>query len=249
MIYDCFIFNNELSLLNLCIEELSSLNVHHVVVQANKTFTGIDKTYMAWLDHRITWVYIEDMPETGNAWEREAHQRNAIMRGLKFAKDEDTIIIRDADEIPRATAVKEFIDKGYDFAALRMDNFWYKFNCLTERQTWVSPRVCTFKYLKETTPDEVRKSGYPNVIENAGWHFSYLGDADYIINKLESFSHVEYNTEPYKNKEEIQKKINEGVSLWGDSKFDFIPIDETFPKYLRENQEEFKSLIQPYENN
>jgi len=75
------------------------------------------------------------------------------------------------------------------------------------------------------------------------YYFSYLGDENYIANKLISFSHVEYNTEDVNNTEEIKRKIEEGISLWGESHFKFVPIDKTFPKYVQDNQKLFEHLI------
>jgi hypothetical protein len=37
-------------------------------------------------------------------------------------------------------------------------------------------------------------------IPDAGWHFSYLGGAEKIIEKIHSFSHVEFNNVRYTNK-------------------------------------------------
>ena len=36
-----------------------------------------------------------------------------------------------------------------------------------------------------------------NIVENGGWHFSYLMDAQNIQNKLKSFAHAEFNNEFY----------------------------------------------------
>lgn len=243
MIYDCILFNGEIECFEIRHEELKELDVTHIIVQSGKTFTGNKKkgTYSVYYPN-VELIMVNDMPDNCDAWTREAHQRNAIMRGLVNAKDDDIIIISDADEIPRAEAIKKYKSE-MGLTALKMDNFWYKFNCFTERQTWVAPRIMMYKYLKTATPNEVRNSGYESVIENAGWHWSYLGNSDYIINKLESFSHQEYNKPKYKDKKKIEQQVELGESLWGNSKFEFIPIDETFPKHLVENQEKFDYLI------
>ena len=56
--------------------------------------------------------------------------------------------------------------------------------------------------------------GKNNDYTSGGWHFSYFGDADYIISKIESFSHQEYNNDKYKNKEKILKLIENGEDLF-----------------------------------
>jgi hypothetical protein len=37
------------------------------------------------------------------------------------------------------------------------------------------------------------------LIENGGWHFSWLGDANRILSKLQSFSHTEPRVEKWKD--------------------------------------------------
>lgn len=244
MIYDCFLFHGEMDCLEIRTSELNGMEVKQVIVQAVETFTGKQNRELRHLiGENIISVIATRISNNSTAWEREEYQRNGIMGGLKDVKDNDIIIISDVDEIPRALAVQEFIDKGYDFAALKMDVFWYKLNCLAEKQTWCHPKIMRYSYLKDKTPNDVRGSGFPNVIDNAGWHFSYLGDENFIVNKLESFSHQEYNTSEFKDKQGIRRKIESGMSLWGESKFEFLPLDNTFPEYVLNNQEKFKHLI------
>ena len=40
-----------------------------------------------------------------------------------------------------------------------------------------------------------------------GWHFSFFGDIDFIIKKINSFSHQEMNRPEYNNKEYILNEI------------------------------------------
>lgn len=253
MIYDCFLYNGEKECLQIRCEELKPLNVTHVLVDSPYSFTGNkqripffemeDKS--DYFEYNIQEWIVDELPIIGNAWQNEINQRNDILKSLieLNAKDDDIIIVSDVDEIPSFKAIKSYKSE-MGLTALRMDNFWYKFNCLTERQSWLPARIITFAELKNSTPNAIRNSGYKSVIENAGWHWSYLGDADYIMNKLNSFSHQEYNKEPFNNKEFIETQIATGISLWGNSKFEYISLDGTFPKFLYHNQDKFSKLIQ-----
>jgi len=249
MIWDTFLYNGERQCLEIRCEELLPLNVTHVLIESCFTFSGHPNSLKYWdfpnlYSYNIKPFICNNVPNNGNAWDNEICQRNYILNALKSlgAKDDDIVIISDADEVPKMEAVKEYkSDNG--LTALFMSNYWYKFNMLTENKKWVAPKITTYGYLKTTTPNEVRNSGFPSAIENGGWHWSYLGDANYIINKIQSFSHQEFNKEQYINKEEIERKIQNGLSLWGESKFEKVEIDDTFPSYLRNNQEKFKHLI------
>ncbi len=249
MIYDCFLYNGEKECLQIRCEELKELDVTHVLIESSFTFSGKSNALKYWdfanlYSYNVKPFLCNNVPNNGNAWDNEKTQRNYILTALEIlgAKDDDIVIISDADEIPSMKAVKSY-NSEMGLTALKMYNFWYKFNFLTEVKKWVAPKIMTYEYLKNTTPNEVRNSGFPSEIEYGGWHFSYAGDADYVINKIKSFSHQEFNTEQYINKKEVERKINNGLSLWGESQFQKVEIDESFPKYLLYNQPKFKHLI------
>ena len=45
------------------------------------------------------------------------------------------------------------------------------------------------------------------IINNGGWHFSFLKDPQSIKNKIMSYSHQEYNTDEFTNTDLIREKI------------------------------------------
>lgn len=248
MIYDCFLFSGEVDLFQIAHAELSTLAVTHVLVQSAKTFTGKSKNYISHFQYfgegNITrYVEVEDMPNDPDPWVLERFQRNAIMRGLVDAKDDDLVIIRDADEVPSAAAIKAY-NQGNGVSSLVMDKFGYWLNCREGIQSWSRGKIMTYGYLKNTTPDEVRNAGQDSVISNAGWHWSWLGDVNRLAEKFNSFSHQELNNDKWANPEKLKYKIETGQSLWGEDFWQFISIDETFPKYVQDHQHDYlKHLI------
>jgi beta-1,4-mannosyl-glycoprotein beta-1,4-N-acetylglucosaminyltransferase len=53
--------------------------------------------------HKIRHIVVNDAPSSGDPWQNEAFQRNAIVRGLFEAtpvNDLDLIILSDVDEVP-----------------------------------------------------------------------------------------------------------------------------------------------------
>jgi beta-1,4-mannosyl-glycoprotein beta-1,4-N-acetylglucosaminyltransferase len=255
MIYDCFLYNGEQDLLKIARNELLELDVSHVLVQSDKTFTGNENKLDYDLPEDICGVgdkflfvvvTVRDMPNEKDPWVLERFQRNAIMRALKEAKDDDVIIIRDCDEVPSAEAIKQY-NPDMGLTALVMDKFGYFLNCMEGRQSWKSARIMPYSYLKDRSPDEVRNSGYQNEIQNAGWHWSYCGGVEAIMNKLSSFSHQECNTPELNNREVLEHKLYTGQSLWSnkeDDLWEFVPIDNTFPEYVQDRQHDtLKHLI------
>jgi hypothetical protein len=81
-------------------------------------------------------------------------------------------------------------------------------------------------------------------IDMGGWHFSYLGGTEAIIKKIEAFAHTEYNNNHYKNAENIENAINHGQDIFGrDFQYNFVPIDNTYPDYIKDNSSKFAHLI------
>ena len=120
MIYDCFTFFNELDLLEIRLNILNDVVDKFVLVEATKTFSGKDKPLyyeqnkkrFAKFQDKIIHVIVDDFPKPDDktqdvAFMMESYQRNAILWGLKSAKDNDVVIIADLDEIPNPETVYE----------------------------------------------------------------------------------------------------------------------------------------------
>ena len=114
-------------------------------------------------------------------FQRAVYNRECSAYGLLKAgiADEDIVMTSDADEIinPHVIEDLDWFDSTCNYVSLQRA-FYFKLNCLYE-ENWKGTRLCTWKHLKTTTVDRLRtnwREAYQ--IENAGWHFSFLGDAD-----------------------------------------------------------------------
>ena len=229
---------------------MKAVDVVHVLVESAWTFSGIEKPLYfgehedEFSEYPIVHIIAQDMPNNGNAWDNEKASRNAIKNGILNLSplDDDIVIISDLDEIPKMSAVRQY-HQNMGITSLKMDLFYYWLNCRGGVQTWPVAKIMTYGMLKDTTPDAIRNGGFQSQIDNAGHHFGYLGGVDFIINKLRSFSHQEYNIPEFTDPEKIAKKLELGEALINENKFEFIPIDNTFPKYIVDNQEKLKHLI------
>ena len=120
-IFDCFIFFNELDILDIRLNTLDPHIDQFVLVESTRTFTGQPKPlffeenrqrFKKFL-HKITHVIVDDMPrDAENPYVCEAHQRSAIGRGLGAAGPDDLIIVSDADEIPRPDVLRGALEKA-----------------------------------------------------------------------------------------------------------------------------------------
>jgi hypothetical protein len=253
MIWDCFTYCGERDLLTVTIEEFKHLEplrktmeVRHVIIESRYTFTGIEKPFSLTLEdidkYNLEWFPLNDIPHK-DAWENERRQRNFIKTALISlgVQDDDIVIIRDIDEIPRAYAVQHYRPE-FGLVALQMDMFYYYLNVLSARNEWILPRIMTWDYLKDRQPDEVRRSGFDYCLFQAGWHFCWQGGMDMMLKKFKSFSHQEPGVQALANKEILQGKLNRIESLWGDEKFKVVGLNE-LPWYVQQHPEEFKHML------
>lgn len=229
--YDCFMFNNELDILEIRLEMLDRFVDQFVLVEMPMTLKGKEKPcyfelnkkrYKKYLDKII---YIRpELPviteETGE-WDIEFYQRNSIMKGLKSCEPDDLIIISDVDEIVNPEIlerVKENQERQrHDIltdiletkaVVCEMELFYYYFN-LKFRKCLGGSTLVKFKNMLE--PQEHR-----NIIQDVmylpkgGWHFSYFGDSEFIRNKIAST--VDGRDVAV---EIIQQCLKEGTDLYG----------------------------------
>src|SRR6185312_15373656 len=119
MIYDCFMFFNELELLELRLHELSGVVDKFVLVETTVTFTNKPKSLIFQenlsrfkkFQDKIIHIVVDDMPKSSNPWTLEKFQRDAIRRGLNDCRPDDVVLVSDVDEIPRAKTLVEAAGK------------------------------------------------------------------------------------------------------------------------------------------
>ncbi len=218
---------------------------------------------------KIIHIIVDDFPANPkDRWVLENFQRNAIMRGLDNCSPDDSIIISDIDEIVNATAVKKYKNRsGIKFFRQKM--YYYYFNFQAIDITWKPVKMVNYKDLKSpqwlrvypaplhnptrkmvkraNLKHKIRKLiGIDTHITNGGWHFSYLGGIDRIINKINSFAHAEYDNDSFTNESDLLLAIQKGEDIFGrkDMKFRLVSIDDSFPEYLLNNQKKFSHMIQ-----
>ena len=82
------------------------------------------------------------------------------------------------------------------------------------------------------------------IFKNAGWHFNNILSPEEISLKLKTFAHSEFADEKFSSVNIIEKKINNQIDLFErNHKYQKVEIDETFPKYIRNNIKKFKKFI------
>ena len=148
-IIDCFLFFNELELLEFRLKLLNEKVDYFLIVESNITFSGKPKPYYfeenkklfkPWL-HKIIYVPIKQStkgldfsanitsytPDSAS-WKMEYEQRNALLAAANHAADDDMILLGDIDEIPNPKLLHK-IHVINEPVALSMLFHYYFLNC------------------------------------------------------------------------------------------------------------------------
>jgi beta-1,4-mannosyl-glycoprotein beta-1,4-N-acetylglucosaminyltransferase len=260
-IIDCFIFYNELDLLTYRLNLLNNIVDYFIIVESTHTFIGKEKKLFfnenkylfEKFTNKIIHIIVDDFPYKyhnvnigiNDIWNNEFFQRNAISRGINYIEnlaESDVIIISDLDEIPDQYTLDK-IKKGsiiVDINILEMDFYYYNLNTRFKSSKWPFCKIISYKKYNELNKscNDIRNMHCSNIL-NGGWHLSYFGDKHFIQNKIQNFSHQEYNQYRYTDLEEIEKKIQNSKDVF-DRNNDiekikiedntYLPID--YSKYL-----------------
>ena len=252
LVYDCFPFFNELELLELRLAVLNPVVDRFVLVEATKSHTGKEKPLLfaenrqrfAPYLHKIEHIVVEDLPETEEPWERDRFQRNAIMRGLKKTKEEDLILLSDVDEIPQPEAIRHLLGDGRCLRILNQDPivfqqelFYYFINCLDPIEPWYGTIAIRAKHFT-MLPDELRTLRFRLArLQRGGWHFTYLGGIEKIIEKLQAKAEQDINSPENNDPEVLRRNLETGRSLINSPErhqFVFFDPVQAFPSTVQE---------------
>ena len=179
---------------------------------------------------------------------------------LYKAKDDDLIIFSDEDEIPNPTVISHFKENDYRFGLFLQNMYYYKLNILGLDEgdgNWAGSRICKKKHLKSFFDFRILKKKnikYPfwridkekniQLIENGGWHFTYLMTPEEISKKIENMAHTEFNNEKFKDVDKIKENINNLIDPFDRNlRLKKVKIDDNYPEYLTQNIDIYKDWI------
>lgn len=280
-VYDCFTFFNELDILEIRLNELDPHVDHFVVVEATQTFAGTEKPLyykenenrFAKFADKIIHVIVDDLPDHSSAWEREAFQRDAMMRGLVHAAPDDIVMISDVDEIPKPQFLKLISPRNTRnrIHFLECEHFNFKLNFRVVGK-WIGSgaiRVLEKKHIR--SPEKIRrlrarqsrrlpmwlnqllmmarnKSRFGafikhSIYENAGWHFSFMTTTGEMTEKITAYSHQERNTADFNTEANFQKMIDQRRAICGRA-IEEVSMTE-LPAYVVDNQAKYEAILNP----
>lgn len=268
MLVDCFpiCFDYELDLLEIRLYELGGVVDRWVIVEAGETFGGQARNYLLtqevlegrfaeFASHIDVIQLMKLFPEcvdrkSGRA--REAYQRNVMMEWLgRSCMNYDSVIFSDLDELPRVSAVIEWLNGDREPSRFKCDSFYYNVNTKVDYgHDWAArPRIAFWKdVVKCESMYQFRMKKDVKEIENGGWHFGYFGGPQAIKEKVAALSPF---LEEYRlfGDDELLHDIEAGRDLHRrrcelPEVFEKLSENQDLPRHLIQNREKFSHFFE-----
>jgi hypothetical protein len=229
-VWDCFLFNDELALLEFRLRLLDPVVDHFVLVEATRTHTGRPKPAhfgenVARFDQyrqKIRHVLVDDMPEDAPPRALERYQHAAVWRGLDGVGPTDVVMVGDLDEVPDPAVVRELartmrrptrlLMRHFIFAAnFELPDEWTDGTMAARGNQLGDPRMAVLM----GDPDASWSAENDHVAPGAGCHLSYLGGRDAVAAKLRDTPHREFAVPALTRPRHVDRCVVLGVHVAG----------------------------------
>jgi beta-1,4-mannosyl-glycoprotein beta-1,4-N-acetylglucosaminyltransferase len=207
-------------------------------------FPALLEKSLSKFSHKVIYNYLTELPELNDAFERDAWHREKSLDPIRYCDDDDIVLMSDLDEIPNLTEESIELCRKHDLVHFRHEMFMYFLN-LHKESSWYGTRMMTGKFIKPTHSRQIRDHMKDvGVSYEGGWHWSFIGGYQKVVEKIETFAHQEFNNALIKSY--LKKNIGEDRDIffrYGDQKFHLWNLDSRFPTELLENQDRYGHLV------
>ncbi len=247
---DCFMFFNELDLLEIRLNSLAPYVERFVLCESMFTHSGKPKLLYfqdnkeRFKDFNITHLICEGGmtldagKNRGDPWRRENYQREFLMKGIEDVDPEAMVLFSDLDEIPNLE-----IYRGNE-GVFRQRMYYYYLNSYAGVNNWKGTIAVRKKNI--TTLNKLRDARNRTPLVGCdGWHFSTLGTVENIIYKIESFAHYDLDRPEVKAliAENREKLWDPYRRHWGRTPRNCSIEMPSGPKWLLDNKDRYSHMF------
>lgn len=259
MIVDTLSFYNEVDVLEFRLENYYDIVDKFIIVEGTHTYQGDEKPLMfqetlynserfkKYKDKIITHTFkSKSKEEQPDPWDNEKNQRRDITKvcsDMGLTSD-DIIIVGDCDEIYDKECLKQIFESqlpsaGYVWLSSYYLNVWRTF-------PWSGAYVMNFDPnfdLDDTRHNrEPPHINFPFGSQRIGWHFSWIGDIEWISTKIKSYAHNEYND--FASEEHLKNHVKNLEWIFPDEPEDrrYFQVDDN-PVPIFFKKDKFKHLF------
>ena len=251
-LFDVFNFNGEFAMLQLKLQEMAGWIDRFVLAEADATFTGLPKRLYfqeqpgaggTFADQIVHVVAPEPSDHIAFTWAREFLQKDSSVAGLSgCCGPDDLVILSDVDEFTDRAAIE-----GFDgtLASLELRTFRFFINCeVIFDRPQLKSAIARARLVAAHGWNYLRLGAarYRSAVHlpKAGWHFTSIGDPQWLARKMQCTSHEEWSYMDRAFFEKRLRRFRQGAIGPG---FARREIDESFPASIRESREALADFI------
>lgn len=223
--------------------------VHHVTYDPPKSFKDLqDRILSEDTDELTKQICIQaltssNVPIGELHWLKEFYQKENIRRALIKANPEpqDLCFIGDLDEIWNTDLEYEAIDE-LSIYKLKQIVYSGRMN-MRSSEDWAGTLLTRYKNVENSCLSHLRNPSKTNYIyvENAGWHFTFMGGKEQIKKKLEAYGHQEYNNDSIKS--QIENRLENSQDVLGRNEFRYWLDESQLPEYILKNRTKYNNFF------
>jgi beta-1,4-mannosyl-glycoprotein beta-1,4-N-acetylglucosaminyltransferase len=223
--------------------------IHHITYDPPKSFDDLRQRILdSSTDDLMKQICIQalttnNVPPGELHWLKEFYQKEYIRLAIKNAgaQDDDLCFVGDLDEIWNPELNYFSIDNHIIYKLKQLVYVGYMNN--RSNESWAGTLLSKYRNIKGACLNHLRTPSKTNYeyIDNAGWHFSFMGGEDRIKLKIESYGHQEFNNDQVKS--QVIKNLDSGKDILGRSEFHYRLDESELPTYIKDNKEKYKHLF------
>ena len=256
-LFDFCIFNNEYEILELRLSYMSSFIDKFYVCEIDITHQSTQSEFYSYEfiknsniakklidENRLIFVRLH-MEPSNEYFAVEKNHRIEFSNWVKEnVKEEFVGILSDCDEII-SKDIENYLDNIKNVTRLDLKMFYFA----ADNHSYLHPGNLLVKSfhsnnLKDYDFQTIREMNSINKINNIGWHFSCFGGVNQVIDKIKSYSHIEYNNSNNTKKDIITNRILNREDYLGRDEYPCIKYNiENYPDNLMEFLKEKKHLL------
>lgn len=199
----------------------------------------------------------------GNNWVIENWQRAKIDEALQNCQDDDVIIVSDLDEIPRPEAILRNRTRP-GITTLCVDNYNFFLDFRSSEPPFPVVKMVRYDYYRDvlprlpfpenqkfrflpcywetSNPNKLRAMDGDRLVPHGGWHFSYLGGLERVLQKRQSIVEQQYNDAETTTAQWVSRRIRQGRDIYRRG-YLFYPTARSLPNFLRRNRKRYDHLF------
>lgn len=231
--------------------------IHQIIKDTPNNYLEVLNRYQyrqnAYLDFAILKRIIDAdwFNKNVDSYIRDTYEKEALLYPLfgSGCQKEDIVLLGDLDEIPSPQSIEWLLanfnsEEIYHF---RQKMFYYYLNVEKRNEPWIGTMAMSFINFLNNSFCRMRSYKNGIFIENGGWHFTYMGGAEKVLQKVQSWGEQSLNV-PRVTKN-IKENVENALAKRHDLFFrpaDFVVHDinkDIFPKYIIDHQQKFSHMI------